>query len=215
MPRTQLAARGGLAMMLGGVLWIALRPLVASTWGTPVFGLGYEDYNRLMVAPLLLLLAGALACRCSLPPEAGRAARWGLALLALGVATSLAGVVIEFWWAGGLRGDRAGALLGWAAYGLGLLVQVVGLTLFGAGALRAACLPSWLAVVAPTMAALHLLWLPTLHLRLARWSVADQVLIGLGWVALGYALWASRARRWRSPGITPSHAAGTGGRIAA
>ena len=215
MPRTQLAARGGLATMLGGVLWIALRPLVASAWGTPVFGLSYEDYNRLMVAPLLLLLAGVLAFRGSLPAEVGRAARWGLALLALGVATSLAGVVIEFWWAGGLRGDRAGSLLGWAAYGLGLLVQAVGLTLFGVGALRAACLPTWLAIVAPAMAALHLLWLPSLHLGLARWSVADQVLVGLGWVALGYALWASRARSRRSPGTVPSPAAGTGGRLAA
>ena len=215
MPRTQLVTRGGLAMMLGGVLWTALRPLVASAWGTPIFGLGYEDYNRLMVAPLLLLLAGVLAFRRSLPAQVGRVARWGLALLALGVATSLAGVVIEFWWAGGLRADRAGSLLGWAAYGLGLLVQAVGLTLFGVGALRARRLPTWLATVAPAMVALHLLWLPSLHLRLARWSVADQVLIGLGWVALGYALWASRARSQRSSGTAPSSATGTGGRIAA
>ena len=91
MPRTQLVARGGLAMMLGGVLWIALRPLVASAWGKPIFGLSYEDYNRLMVAPLLLLLAGVLAFRRSVPAEVGRAARWGLAFLALGVATSLDG----------------------------------------------------------------------------------------------------------------------------
>ncbi|MDP9371170.1 MAG: hypothetical protein M3Q65_01665 [Chloroflexota bacterium] len=215
MSRTQLVTRGGLAMMLGGVLWIALRPLVASSWGQPILGLSYEGYNRLMVAPLLLLLAGVLAFRRSLPPAEGRAARWGLAVLDLGVATSLAGVVIEFWWAGGLRGDRAGALLGWGAYGLGLLGQAVGLTLFGVGALRAGHLPTWLATVAPAMAALHLLWLPSLHLRLARWSVADQVLIGLGWVTLGYALWASRARGRRSPGTATPPAAGTGRRLSA
>ncbi len=92
---------------------------------------------------------------------------------------------------------------------------LVFVALFGVGALRARSLPTWLAIVAPAMAALHLLWVPTLQLRLARWSIADQVLIGLGWVALGYALWASRARSRRSPGTASSRAAGTGGRLAA
>ncbi len=40
----------GLAAGLGGVLSTVLRPLVATTWNNPAFGLTHEDYNRLMVA---------------------------------------------------------------------------------------------------------------------------------------------------------------------
>ena len=43
---------------MGGVLWMVLRPLISNAWGRPQLGLTYEDYNRLMVAPLILLLAG-------------------------------------------------------------------------------------------------------------------------------------------------------------
>jgi len=57
----------GPAAIAGGVLWMVLRPLVATTWHNPNFGLTYEDYNRLMVAPLALLLLGALGlhARCA------------------------------------------------------------------------------------------------------------------------------------------------------
>ncbi len=136
MSQASLVTWGGLMAMLGGALWIVLRPLVLSTWGTPVFGFDYGDYNRMMVAPLLLLLAGAVTFRFFHPASAGRLGRWGLVLVALGLATSLAGVIIEFWVAGGLGGNRAGAMLGWGLYGLGLLGQTIGLGLFGAGAWR-------------------------------------------------------------------------------
>lgn len=84
---------GVLAAMVGGVLWMALRPLVLSTWDNTGFGLDYVDYNRMMVIPLTLLIAGAVALR----RLASRWGHWGLSLVALGLATSLAGVVIEFW----------------------------------------------------------------------------------------------------------------------
>ena len=102
-------------------------------------------------------------------------------------------MVIEFWWGGGLRGNRDLAMVGWGIYGLGLLGQTVGLALFGVGALRAGGLPRWLGMVPLVMAALHVLWLPSLALGLGTVSVLDQILLGLGWIALGYALWSPRS----------------------
>ncbi len=174
--------------MLGGVVWMALRPLVLSTWAGPVFGFGYAGYNRMMVIPLTLLIAGAVALR----HLAGRGGRWGLALVALGLAASLAGVVIEFWWAGGLSGNRQGAMLGWGIYGLGLLGQAIGLALLGIGALRTRRLPYRMGIVSLAMAALLVLWPPMLAWQLGSWSILDQVLYGLGWVALGYTLWSEK-----------------------
>ncbi len=60
-----------------------------------------------------------------------------MAIVVLGLAASLGGVMVEFWWPGGLSGNREGAMLGWGIYGLGLLGQEIGLTVFAIGALRA------------------------------------------------------------------------------
>ena len=97
MPPTASIRLGAVVTMGGGGSWVVLRPLIASTWGRTALGLTYEDYNRLMVAPLALLLAGSWGLRARYTPGAGRLAGWGLGLLALGLAVSLAGVVIEFW----------------------------------------------------------------------------------------------------------------------
>jgi len=199
--------------MLGGALWIVLRPLVLSTWARPVFGFSYGDYNRMMVAPLLLLLAGALAFRFYLPASAGRLIRWGLVLVALGLATSLAGVIIEFWWAGGLRGNRGGAMLGWGVYGLGLLGQSSGLTLFGFGTLWTRRLRGWIGILALAMAALLVFWLPMLQWQLRTLSILDQVLYGIGWMMLGYVLWSSRADVPGARGTPPGQPAQTGDRV--
>jgi hypothetical protein len=175
---------------------MALRPLVLSTWAVPVFGLDYVTYNRMMVVPLFLLIAGAVALRHFV----GQGGRWGLALVVLGLAASLAGVMIEFWWAGGLSGNRQGAMLGWGIYGLGLLGQAIGLAVFGIGALRSRrLLPYWIGIVPLAMAALLVLWPPMLAWQLDTWSILDQVLYGLGWVALGYALWSEKGEELRQP----------------
>lgn len=187
---------GGLAAVLGGALWMALRPLVLSTWAVPVFGLDYVNYNRMMVVPLILLIAGAVALRHFV----GRGGRWGVALVVLGLAASLVGVMIEFWWAGGLSGNRQGAMLGWGIYGLGLLGQAIGLAVFGIGALRSRRLPYWMGIVPLAMAALLVLWPPMLAWQLGSWSILDQVLYGLGWVALGYTLWSEKEEKLRQPG---------------
>jgi hypothetical protein len=65
----------------------------------------------------------------------------------------------------------------------GLLVHVVGLIGFGIGVVRT---PGWRSVgwLALLVATLHLAWLPAGMLGEVL-LVADQVLIGLAWVAIG------------------------------
>ncbi len=58
---SNLVRWGRLSAMLGGVLWMVLRSLVLSTWDSTLFGFGYVFYNRMMVIPLLLLIAGAVS----------------------------------------------------------------------------------------------------------------------------------------------------------
>ena len=94
-------------------------------------------------------------------------------------------------------------MLGWGVYGLGLLGQAVGLALFGVGVLRARRLPGWSGIVSLVMAVLLVLWLPMLQWQLMIWSIVDQVLYGLGWVALGYLLWLSRVGSRPTPGALP------------
>ncbi len=195
MPVAQRIRLGGLAAVLGGVLWVVLRPLVGTTWDNPTFGLTYEDYNRLMVAPLSLLLAGTWGLWVRYAPSTGRAASAGLALLALGLVVSLAGVVIEFWWGRGLRGTRDLAMAGWGFYLVALLGQAIGLALFGIAALRARVRPPWLGTVSLLVAALHVVWLPSTALPGDAWSLLDQILIGLGWIALVYGVWRNRSAR--------------------
>ena len=178
----------GTSAIVGGVLWIALRPFISSTWGRPTLGLTYEDYNRLMAVPLLLLLFGAsgLTIRCW--HDVGKVGRLGTLLVVTGLLGALAGVVIEFWWAGGLSGNREGAIWGWLIYLPGLAAVTIGLMLFGASALLNKALPGCSRPIPFLMAALLIFWVFSLIVGLEDWGNAGKALVGLGWVLLGMAL---------------------------
>jgi len=179
--------------MLGGVLWLVLRPLVATTWNNPTFGLTYEDYNRLMVAPLAFLLLAALGLHGRYAAQTSGGPHRALPGIVLGVALMLLGVVVEFYFAGGVNtGDWTWSLVGWTTYLLGYLSMTVGLMLFGVQAWRHGLLGRW-SVLPLTMGWLGLLWLPAASFGTLP-GAATQVLFGLAWVALGYHLWSSRVR---------------------
>ena len=170
------------AAVLGGLAWIPVRLGVSVAFSTDFLRLSYVQWNMLMVVPLVLLLVATVAVASRLRSRPGSIGAW---VAVAGLLGMLAGVVVEFWIFGGLAGDREGAVLGWLIYLAGLLVHVIGLIGFGIGVVR---IPGWSEVgaLALVIAVLHLVWLPSGMLG-GVWLVADQVLIGLAWVAVGFA----------------------------
>jgi hypothetical protein len=167
----------GVAAILGGLAWIPIRLAIGGTWGTTVAGLGYVEWNRLMVVPLVLLQGGIAVLWSRARSQRARVAAL---VAAVGLAGMLAGVVVEFWIFGGLEGDRDGAIVGWMIYLIGgVLVHVIGLVLYW----RAR--PGALGSLAVAIAALHVLWIPAGLSGIDTLLILDQALIGVGWMAVG------------------------------
>jgi len=197
---------GGLAAILGGVLWIAVRVLVLLE--PPPFS--YDAYNRMFVAPLLLLLVGLLGLSARSAGGRRRLARTGTMAAVGGCALLIAGNVAEFWFVlmqskpnanaayqSGAEEVWIGSEIGWMLFLLGFLIMSIGLVLFGVAAVRANELPRWRALplmvgVAGLMA---FLFGPFLV------AAADLLLtlIGVGWILLGYLLWSARGASARQP----------------
>lgn len=179
-PHMRWVRLAGLAAILAGLAWNPIRLAISVNFSQPLLALSYVEWNRLMVIPLglqLVAMLGGVLAVARTP-----AGRIGVAIGAAGLIGMLAGVIVEFWVFGGLVGDREGAIAGWMIYLLaGVLVHVIGMTTFGVGSLRAGAVP--IGVLAVGIAALHVAWIPAAID--ARLLVADQVLIGLGWIAIG------------------------------
>jgi hypothetical protein len=183
----------GTSAIVGGVLWTLLRPFISNTWGRPTMGFTYEDYNRMMVLPLIFLLTGAWGLGIRYWYSIGKLGRTGGVLVGLGLLGALAGVVVEFWWAGGLSGNRDGAMWGWLTYLLGLAALTIGLTLYGVSALLQKIMPAWSRPITLLMASLLVLWVLSSIVGLEDWGNAGKALVGLGWVLLGMALISTKA----------------------
>lgn len=176
-----------MAAIGGGLAWIPVRLGVSVAYSAPFLELDYVTWNKLMAVPLVLMMVATLGL---VPRRCARGLRLAAAVVLLGLVGMLAGVVIEFFVAGGLSGDRDGAMLGWGTYLIGLAVHVVGLLALGVMLRRAVV--GWLALL---VAVLHLAWLPAGMLQEAWLLVADQVAIGFAWVGIGAAIWWQARRR--------------------
>ena len=188
----RFARWAAVAAALGGLAWIPVRVAISVTFSEPLLGLSYVEWNRLMLIPLpLLLVAGVELARRT---ATGRSGRIGAGLAILGLVGMMAGVYVEFYVAGGLAGDRGGAILGWGIYLVSLLAHVIGLATVGVASRTAT---PGLAGAALVIAALHVLW-PLSGVADAL-LLADQVLIGVAWVAVGWLLWPWRANRAGRP----------------
>jgi hypothetical protein len=180
------ARTGGVVTALGGLLWIALRYFVTFSWGNSMLGLDYWGWNSLMPIPLLLLLLGVAGLYARHNGGIGRLGRAGLLVMAIGLVGASTGVIVEFWWAGGLAGNRAGAHLGWALYVVSyVLILTSGLWLFGIALSRSARLRAW-SLVPLLMGALSLSWPPVIAAGTAWQSMWVQALFGIGWMLLGF-----------------------------
>ena len=178
------AATGGrlapaLLIGLGGLTWVPARYGVMTTWEGTWLGLDYGGWNRLMLVPLLLLTVGAVAAARAATRRRTRVA-W--AVLATGFALGGAGVVIEFVVGGGLQGGPESiAVAGWTVYLLGQLVTAVAALVLAVALVREAQRG---AAAAAAVAGIATLAWPAAGISLSV-ELADQVLIGLAWGALG------------------------------
>jgi hypothetical protein len=166
-----------IATILGGITWIPIRLAIGGTWGTTAAGLGYVEWNQLMVVPLALLFGGMVVLWAS---AASGGARIGALVATSGLAGMLVGVIVEFWIFGGLEGEREGAIVGWLIYLLaGVLVHLIGLATYGI-ARRGS-----LGTLALVIAVLNVAWIPAGLSGAPVLLALDQALIGVAWVGVG------------------------------
>ena len=201
MSSAHLVRIGGLVAVLGGVLW-ALWYVGASLVGSG----GYETYNRLMPAVLLLLAVGLLAFYAAQKRSRGWIGRAGFVVALVGLLVMIVGNVMEFWaFSEEAYGPDTLRNSAWMAFGLGMLAFYVGTVLFGISTLRtvrtgtlprlgAFLLMIWFPVGFMVSGVLQLFGVPE---GLAFSGLSG--LLGAGWVVLGYALWGGAGETRQRP----------------
>jgi hypothetical protein len=181
---SQLIRWGGLAAMLAGALWTVLGPLITFSSEDTLFGLTYEDYNKLLAAPLLLLLVGLAGLHARFAGHAGCLGWTSFVIAFVGLALLLIGNLVASW-INPVRGVQISLI--------STLIVCGGLVLFSIAAMRANVLPRWsralpILIGFLTPAQYIATGIGTLIFGdepgLVLWS-----LFGVGWMLLGYALW--------------------------
>ncbi len=182
---TKLTRWGGVAAILGGILWIVPSIITAFK---PRGCIGLECDVRTMrdtsdVAPFLLLallltavgLAG-VAIRAWNTGRFGRLAKAGVALYVVGVALFVLGTVLT-----------AISEVFWVLMLPAGLALIAGLFLTGIAVFKTGVLPRWVAVL------LVIGSLAMLGFNDQNAEVLMAIPFGLAWVAVGYALWSDRS----------------------
>ena len=181
----------GVAAMLGGMLWIVAALITASKprgcIGPECDVLAMRDTSDVALLLLLALLLSAmgLAGMFIRARNTGRFDRWGqigLAVSSVGTALLVLGMVLS-----------AISDIFWVLVPLGGLALVIGLALVGIAALRMEVLPRWAAVL------LVLGSLGMLGFNDQNAQALMAIPFGIGWLAVGYALWSGRADMLQRP----------------
>lgn len=189
MNRTGLIRLGGLAAMVGGVLFLAFPLLGYGLAGFthPFFYRVEEVLLFLIVIALLLVPIGMVGFHALQRHSYGRIGLAGFWLVVVASLVVAFGVADYFIWGDFLQ-EAPPVWLGWGVLGL-----VVGFVLYGAATLQAKVLPRWcgVAFIAAVPVALALSGpLP--------FSSMFGV-FGLAWLALGYTLWRRRGAQAQQP----------------
>ena len=175
MSSSDLIRWGGLAAMLGGLasLLNVLLGLLVSETSTSVVHLLADSFA---VVPLLLILVGMVGFHTLQKANYGGIGRGGFYTVVLGLRAQVLGTITH------LSGSEA---LEWLVFPVGIILMIGGLMLYGAATLQARVLPRWCGlgflVVPPLVLVLEVLL-----------EGYGEVLFGLLWLAVGYALWSRR-----------------------
>jgi hypothetical protein len=194
---------GGIAAMLGGVLWMLAvagltyaHGLTESPRGALVLGFGALTFNRLLAFPPLLFAVGLAGVRARGSTPRGWLGKTGFVVALAGLVMASLGVVLETWIVNPDANFYSPVVqAGWMVSILGLFpVLAVGMVLFGLASsytkrhLRifvvSIGLVASLQFVAGVLSAA-----PTGSLA---WDLVAAILngaLGLAWAVLGYVLW--------------------------
>ena len=173
MSHSDIIRWGGIAVMLGGVLWVVWSNLFRVSFEAA----GGPFSDALLLLAALLTLAGLVGLHALQGGNYGSVGRAGFYTAAVALlAQALAALVL-------LMGSEA---LLWLVAPVGTLAVMVGLVLYGAATLQAMVLPPWCGLV--------LIVVPPIAFYLnSKVFYGSLALFGVLWVALGYVLWSRRA----------------------
>ena len=182
MNRTSLIRMGGLAAVVGGVLFLAFPLLGYGLAGFthPFFYRVEEALLFLMVVALVLVPVGMVGFHAFQRQSYGRIGLAGFWLVVIASFVVAAGVADYFIW-GDVLQELPPVWLVWGVLGL-----LVGFLLYGMATLQAGMLPRWCGVA-------FIAALPVALALSGQLSFASMFgVFGLAWLALGYALWTRR-----------------------
>ena len=211
MSQAGLTRWGGLAAILGGVLWIVLMTGHTFTHGSTqsprdasILGLESIDFFRSLAIPPLLFIGGLVGARATRPRTGRRRGQAGFVIALLGLIMIALGVILETWILDPDKDFHNPLVLGgWISFLFGLFpVLPVGMILFGIRARDMERRLRILAVIIGVLAPLQWLemFLSSVSTGSLTWDliyVALRGVLGLGWILLGYSLWSDR----RSKGV--------------
>lgn len=190
---------GGAAAIGCGIGFAVGLPLVAAAASADPVDWRYDDFNRVLTLPLVLLVVALAGLRAAQVERLSRWARRGAVLALGGSVAMLLGSVVEFWLV--LLSDAevfaiadprgleswAGSTVGWLAFLAGSLVLLFGGVLLGVGTGRAGVLPGWAGFLVGLTSPLLLISLVVWQVSVAA-TILPAAALGLAWVAIGSAL---------------------------
>jgi hypothetical protein len=175
MSSSDLIRWGGLAAMLGGVVWIAYA----------LFGLAGANLvesgplDILIIIAWLLQVVGLVGFHALQKENYGRIGRAGFYTFIVGAPVQSLGLLLVL-----VGSETPGELL----IGVGGLGILVGLVLYGAATLQARVLPRWCGIALIVSLPLTILL-----------QEYGGIVFGLVWLALGYVLWSHRGTATGQP----------------
>ena len=191
MESPNLVKWGGLAAMVGGVLWalwtVGFNFAGYGDPGTPAYE-RYEAYNRVLPLAVLPVMAGFLGLHAAQRRSYGWLGKAGFVTALIGLALAVAGSVGEFWvFTTQPYGEANGRDASWTIYLLGHLILAIGSALFGIATVRAKVVASKAAMMFAVLGAAVVL------------PFFGPLVFAIPFVWLGYKLWSGKVEPVRQP----------------